>query len=138
MLETTKIIEAMLVLPFEHARLQELAETQTTESCLSELRFWQYHLRNISAAHDCTKPIRAQIQVLEEQVVRLAALLPSSELHQRLLTLLKYVSHLIDSASELCNTLIRTKDFRIGIKQLLTKCELINQLLIKGQDLYYA
>ena len=53
------VIEAMLVLPFEHARLLGLAETHYTDAYLSELNFWQYHLRNIFAALDATKPIRA-------------------------------------------------------------------------------
>jgi len=132
------VIEAMLVLPFEHARLLGLAETHYTDAYLSELNFWQYHLRNIFAALDATKPIRAQIDELETQVQHLASLMPSPEIHQRLLALLQYTVHLIDSVTELVTALAQTRDFRVGLKQLLTKCELINQLLVKGQDLYHA
>ena len=128
----------MLVLPFEHARLLGLAEAQYTDVYLSELNFWQYHLRNIFAALDATKPIRAQIDELEVQVQHLASLMPSPEIHQRLLALLQYTVHLIDSVTELVAALAQTRDFKVGLKQLLTKCELINQLLVKGQDLYHA
>ena len=44
----------------------------------------------------------------------------------------------MDAVNDLSNDLAYSKDLRSKLKLTLTKCELINQLLIRGQDLHYA
>lgn len=87
-LNTIDIIEAMLVLPFEHSRLKGLADLEYTASYMSELKFWLYHLRDIRASLDSTKSIRQQIDELQVQVQHLSELMPSPIIHQKLYGLL--------------------------------------------------
>jgi len=44
----------------------------------------------------------------------------------------------VDAVNALTTDLAHSTDLRSNLKQTLTKCELINQLLIRGQDLHYA
>jgi hypothetical protein len=54
-----EIIEAMLVLPFEHARLSGLVTLQEKDQYAEGLKFWLYHRRDIMASIDHMQPIKS-------------------------------------------------------------------------------
>ena len=105
---------------------------------MGELKFWLYHRRDIKTSLDQMKPILNQINSLQIQVDHLQKLIPPSDIHQRLHGLLQFSANLIDVVNELCQDLSNQKYIKSKLIRLLTKCELINQLLIKGQDMYFA
>jgi len=64
--------------------------------------------------------------------------MPSPAIHRRLHGLLQFTANLVDAINDLCNTLAGSADLKPDLKRILTKCELINQRLVSGQDLHYA
>lgn len=115
----------MLVLPFEHARLEGLTTLEEREFYMEGLKFWFYHRRDIKASLDSMQPIRKSIDELSEQVQHLSKLMPSPETHQKLQGLLKFTASLIDGVNELLRGLA-SPDLTRNLKQSLTKCELVN------------
>ena len=136
-LETLGVIEAMLVLPLEHARLEGQAALEQKEIYLEGLKFWTYHRRDIAAALDCMLPVKSSIEELSRQVEHLSRLMPKPEVHQRLQGLLQFTASLVDGVNELARGLAAS-DLRRNLREMLNKCELVNQLLLKGHDLHYA
>jgi hypothetical protein len=80
-LDTVEIIQALLVLPFEHQRLQGIIDLEHKTSYLGTLRFWQYHLGDIQASLNSAKGAREQIEELSAQAQHLSRLLPSPIIH---------------------------------------------------------
>ena len=74
----------MLVLPFEHARLDGLCNLEEKEFYMEGFKFWFYHRKDIQASLDSLQPIRKSIDELSEQVKHLSELLPSPKIHQKL------------------------------------------------------
>jgi len=65
---TLDIIESMIVLPFEHSRLQQVKDLEYKEQYMGELKFWLYHRRDIKTSLDQMQPILDQINKLQAQV----------------------------------------------------------------------
>lgn len=87
-LETLGVIEAMLVLPLEHSRLEGQAALEQQNFYLEGLKYWMYHRRDIAASLDSMQPVERSIQELSRQVEHLSRLMPRPEVHQRLQGLL--------------------------------------------------
>ena len=47
---TLDIIESMIVLPFEHSRLEKIKNLEYKEQYMGELKFWLYHRRDIKTS----------------------------------------------------------------------------------------
>ena len=64
--------------------------------------------------------------------------MPSPQIQQKLHGLLQYAVNLLAAVDDLLEHLSRSYDLKKSLKQSLTKCELLNQLLTKGLDLFYG
>jgi len=104
-LQTIDVIQAMLVLPLEHKRMQQILNIETKMALMGELQFWLYHLRDLNRALMKTHTKEEEIVALQNEINRLEKLLPNAKVQQRLTGLLQFVIHLKQSIYEIINLL---------------------------------
>jgi hypothetical protein len=83
-LESLEIIQAMLVLPFEHQRMSSIQDFEHNTVFMGEVEYWQYHLRDITRVLEKTSGHSQKNEALAKEITRLTDLMPSKTVHSKL------------------------------------------------------
>mmetsp|Transcript_29535 Transcript_29535/g.44962 ORF Transcript_29535/g.44962 Transcript_29535/m.44962 type:complete len:227 (+) Transcript_29535:8217-8897(+) len=132
-MEVERIIEALLVLPHEHARLVATTELWEEDGYKGEVSYGLYKLRNVQASLDSASAFETKVEELKTKSAQLKKLLPAAQLHSQLPNLLRYVKQLEGSVASLISGLKEIDQQNLGMK-----CQLLIQQLETGFNMYYT